>query len=296
MAVTQPDGVTPRDIYRAIKAIGRRAAEVGRTAGAYTLELLDKLVSMGKGILEKNGRSYRFKATINPPEHPTDPDSPNRPLNPTPPTTPTGEGSESVAPDSSQELSNNFPETVTEVTEAQSQTESVLELSPALDVSPVTVENTPIVEQHADSRPTLAELQRMLLACQTLSDLKKLKKQNTSQRVEEAYSALPFDQQLKVDGVSAKAVPFQVFKYTGQKRSNSEGFEIKAGMLVYLDNQSRQTAYSANVWALNGVKEGQRSPVSLERDKLVQVEKAVTSRLNGDRLMRPVSITKKVTH
>ena len=275
MAVTQPDGVTPRDIYRAIKAIGRRAAEVGRTAGAYTLELLDKLVQMGKGILEKNGRSYRFKATLNPPEHPTDPDSPNRPLNPTPPTTPTGEGSESVAPDSSQELSNNFPETVTEVTEAQSQTESVLELSPALDVSPVTIENPPVVEQHADSQPTLAELQGMLLACQTLSALKELKKQNTSQRMEEAYSALPFDQQLKVDGVSAKAVPFQVFKYTGQKRSNSEGFEIKAGMLVYLDNQSRQTAYSANVWALNGVKEGQRSPVSLERDKLVQVEKAV---------------------
>ena len=106
----------------------------------------------------------------------------------------------------------------------------------------MTVENPPVVEQHADSRLTLAELQRMLLACQTLSDLKKLKKQNTSQRVEEAYSALPFDQQLKVDGVLAKAVPFQVFKYTGQKKTNSEGFEIQPGMLVYLNNQSRQSS------------------------------------------------------
>jgi hypothetical protein len=63
-AVTTPSGVTPRDIYRGIKAIPRRANELGRTVAAYTLELLSSLVKMGKGVLRQQGRQYRFFATV----------------------------------------------------------------------------------------------------------------------------------------------------------------------------------------------------------------------------------------
>ena len=120
LGITQPDGMTPREIYRNIKAIGRRAKELGRTVSAYTLELLSKLVEMGKGKLEKQGRFYRFKAIFNsPPDHPpNDDDNPNPtsgpktpnnpnptsgpnpqnnsnpPLAPQPPNNPTGNGEE----------------------------------------------------------------------------------------------------------------------------------------------------------------------------------------------------------
>ncbi|MGB5768294.1 MAG: DUF3987 domain-containing protein, partial [Crocosphaera sp.] len=80
LAITQPLGMTPREIYRNIKAIGRRAKELGRTVSAYTLELLRKLVEMGKGQLEKNGRFYRFKALFNSPDdNSPDDNNPNRP-------------------------------------------------------------------------------------------------------------------------------------------------------------------------------------------------------------------------
>ena len=108
LGITQPDGMTPREIYRNIKAIGRRAKELGRTVSAYTLELLSKLVEMGKGKLEKNGRFYRFKAIFNsPPDHPPNdddnpnptsgpktPNNPNPPSDPNPPNNPTGNGEE----------------------------------------------------------------------------------------------------------------------------------------------------------------------------------------------------------
>ena len=60
LATVKPDGVTPRELYRGIKAIGRRAQQTGRSIAAYTIELINKLVQMGKGTLEKNGRSFRF--------------------------------------------------------------------------------------------------------------------------------------------------------------------------------------------------------------------------------------------
>ncbi len=107
LGITQPDGMTPREIYRNIKAIGRRAKELGRTVSAYTLELLSKLVEMGKGKLEKNGRFYRFKAIFNsPPDHPPNddnslppsgpktPNNSNPPNSPQPPNHPTGNGEE----------------------------------------------------------------------------------------------------------------------------------------------------------------------------------------------------------
>ncbi len=164
MATTQPDGVTPRDIYRGIKAIARRASELGRQVGAYTLELLSKMVEMGKGKIQKEGRFYRFFAVINPPE------LPNLIINQSSLTSPTGNESQSRPTNSHQETSQsssietsldtelvvnrnplhyrtehqdnngNSSCLVTEVTEAQPQTTQAFELSSVPDVSPVTVE------------------------------------------------------------------------------------------------------------------------------------------------------------
>ncbi len=71
LAVTSPEGITPRDAYRAIKAIARRAAAVGRKIGAYAVHLFTTLVEMGKGIIEKKGRSIRFFAHLNPSQQST---------------------------------------------------------------------------------------------------------------------------------------------------------------------------------------------------------------------------------
>jgi hypothetical protein len=118
LAVTQQNGVTPRDIYRAIKAVGRRAESLGRDVGAYTLELLSQLVQMGKGILEKNGRTIRFFAALNAPNNPTDPESSQK-----------------------WDISNHSSESVTEATEAQSQSKSGSSPSSPSELSPMTVSN-----------------------------------------------------------------------------------------------------------------------------------------------------------
>ncbi|MDV3002703.1 MAG: hypothetical protein N5P05_004358 (plasmid) [Chroococcopsis gigantea SAG 12.99] len=65
-AATRPEGVTPRDVYRSVKSIGRRAADLGRTAAAYTVELFSQLAAMGKGTVEQAGRMVRFRACLNP--------------------------------------------------------------------------------------------------------------------------------------------------------------------------------------------------------------------------------------
>ncbi|MDV3002599.1 MAG: hypothetical protein N5P05_004254 (plasmid) [Chroococcopsis gigantea SAG 12.99] len=65
-AATRPEGVTPRDVYRSVKSIGRRAGELGRTAAAYTVELFSQLAAMGKGTVEQAGRIVRFRACLNP--------------------------------------------------------------------------------------------------------------------------------------------------------------------------------------------------------------------------------------
>jgi hypothetical protein len=65
-AVTRPEGVTPRDVYRSVKVIAKRAEKAGRDVKAYTLELFSQLAAMGKGIVEQAGRFIRFKACLNP--------------------------------------------------------------------------------------------------------------------------------------------------------------------------------------------------------------------------------------
>ncbi|WP_013325765.1 DUF3987 domain-containing protein [Gloeothece verrucosa] len=368
MSVNVPEGVTPRDIYRNIKAISKRAVECGRSVGAYTIELFSKLVEMGKGIIEKNGRIVRFKAIINPPQPPnnpnnpdSNPNNPNLPTAPIPPT-PAIENMSSDREENSQSDDNNYSDgAVTEVTEPPTQSQQELEASPDSEVSPVTepeyksltpsenidwlielltdlesgvvpqerfqsidelmtlyseaenrfnsvwdlinqkcpdywnriylafdklIEKFPqngqsktgnisldAAEQQPFSQPNLASLQGLLLACKTLSDYNSLKKKHNPQLLEKAYMALPQKQQLIVDGLLATSFPEPVFKYKGEKTGNTDGFEIKPGMLVYLDSYSRQGAYSVKVWALNGVKEGQSQPVFVTRSSLEEVKK-----------------------
>ena len=126
MATINPDGVTPRELYRGIKAIGRRAKQVGRSVGAYTVELIAKLVQMGKGTLEKNGRSMRFKAKFEPPNEPT-------------PTISIQNDSDLSAPVVNQEPIDKSSLSVTEVTKAQTIQPPKFETSPPKEVTPVTL-------------------------------------------------------------------------------------------------------------------------------------------------------------
>lgn len=173
MAVTQPDGVTPRDIYRNVKAVTRRAYSVGRQVTAYTLELLSQLVQMGKGKLEKNGRLYRFFASVEPTgedertrdwglgtreeKRETGETEENPPSPPTLPSLP--------SPPSSS------PSDVTVVTVAQSYMEQTLEASPKTSVSPVTLnsETTALPEEQINSISDSEEDIQWLL--QFLADL-----------------------------------------------------------------------------------------------------------------------------
>ncbi len=63
-AATSPEGLAVRDAYRNIKALDRRAKELGRNVGAYTIDLYYQLQKMGKGIVQKCGRVVRFVAGI----------------------------------------------------------------------------------------------------------------------------------------------------------------------------------------------------------------------------------------
>ncbi|ACK74138.1 Primase 2 (plasmid) [Gloeothece citriformis PCC 7424] len=435
MSLNVPEGVTPRDIYRAIKVIGKRAVEMGRSVGAYTIELFTKLVEMGKGIIEKNGRTVRFKGIITPPQPPNnpnnppfDPNNPNPPKDPTPPPSPNGDSSddgdensptdenirdensptdenirdensptdENITDENSPTDENNHDENseseennhdenseseenhhdensptdenhhvdeeVTEGTQPQTESEQELEVSPDGEVSPVTegdfnslsseeninwlmellidLESSPSgkssrfqsIEElitlfhEAENRlncvwdwvhqqcpnyynrlslavykimdyfqpngqpkevittpdtggkhllgvANLASIQGLLLACKTISDYNSLLKKYNPQLIEKAYRVLPEKQQLIVDSLLATSVPYPVFKYKGQKTRNTDGFEIKLGMLVYLDSNNRSKAYSVKVWALNGVALGQCQPVFVTRSSLEEVKK-----------------------
>nr|MDJ0570773.1 DUF3987 domain-containing protein [Pleurocapsa sp. MO_192.B19] len=162
LATIKPDGVTPREIYRGIKAIGRRAKQVGQGVGAYTVELITKLVQMGKGTLEKNGRSIRFKAKFDPPNNPT----------PTP-TTPVQDDSDLSTPTCALEPNGNSSKSVTDVTDAQSNQSQQLEPSPPIDVSPVTSTNSPetVEASKSDFYPNKSSNENISWLLQLLSDL-----------------------------------------------------------------------------------------------------------------------------
>jgi hypothetical protein len=137
-------------------------------------------------------------------------------------------------------------------------------------------------------QPTLSEIQALLLACKSLNELKALKKKHR-QKVREAYKAMPIEQQLIVDGISAATVDAKVFKYTGKELVKG-GQRLVSGALVYLDpkSASRPKSGSASVWLLKGLKCGWNKAVEVSRDCLLAVEKAivpVTDVIDGEQGM-----------
>jgi len=70
LAATSPAGLAVRDAYRHIKAIQRRAKELGRNVAAYTVELYYQLEKMGKGVVQHNGRTKRFVVGVTDPSTP----------------------------------------------------------------------------------------------------------------------------------------------------------------------------------------------------------------------------------
>ena len=159
MATIKPEGVTPRDIYRGIKAIGRRAKQVGRGVGAYTVELITKLVQMGKGTLEKNGRSIRFFAKF----------APTNNLS----STPIQDNSDLSTPACNLDSNDNSSESVTEVTSAQSNQSQHLEPSPPIGVSQVTPTDPPDTEvaEERDLNPNKSQNENISWLLQFLADL-----------------------------------------------------------------------------------------------------------------------------
>lgn len=80
MAATSPSGLVVRDAYRSIKALSRRAKELGRNVAAYTIDLYYELEKMGRGSVQKAGRLVRFVAGI--PNPPSAPPTGHNPKNP----------------------------------------------------------------------------------------------------------------------------------------------------------------------------------------------------------------------
>jgi hypothetical protein len=162
-AIMQPNGVTPRDVYRSIKAISRRAVELGRSVAAYTLDLMTQLAGMGKGTLTRNGRTVRFVAAVaSPPSNPSVVKAPTVELQKmNPPLSSSNESGRSDFPKTNPSLTASvdsdglklsepfvecvtthidalIPRGVTEVTEVESHSEPAIEPSPLIELSPVT--------------------------------------------------------------------------------------------------------------------------------------------------------------
>jgi len=74
MAATSPNGLVVRDAYRSIKALSRRAGELGRSVAAYTTDLYYQLEKMGKGVVQRSGRVVRFVAGVTNAPSPMPPD------------------------------------------------------------------------------------------------------------------------------------------------------------------------------------------------------------------------------
>ena len=84
------------------------------------------------------------------------------------------------------------------------------------------------------------------------------------------------NEQAIVDGINALAVPHRVFKYVGDTVVQGTSRLLK-GALVYIDpaTQLRANAYSAEVWAINGVSSGWQRSVNVSLSLLKEVTKAV---------------------
>jgi hypothetical protein len=86
--------------------------------------------------------------------------------------------------------------------------------------------------------PTLAELQALLLACQTLSELRRVQSQY-KQQAQSAYRAMSVDNQLYVDGLVACQYSFIVYKYVGEQPLRGVSTLLPCN-LVRLKTEKRQ--------------------------------------------------------
>ncbi len=125
-------------------------------------------------------------------------------------------------------------------------------------------------------------MKALLLACQTLVELKALKKTH-GQGFIDAYCCLNSEEQFQVDAICATAVPYQVYKYTGETIKQN-GQTLKTGTLVYLDPNAsiHKGALTLPVWLLQGLELGWRQALSVSRNCLMAMEKAVTEVIEGE--------------
>jgi hypothetical protein len=135
---------------------------------------------------------------------------------------------------------------------------------------------TRIFELSSPKPPTVDELKALLLACETLAQIQNLKKKHKKHKklVKEAYSALTPDEQIKIDGIAATAVPHDVYKYLGPQKK-VEGMLIEPGTLVYLDPASKQrNSYHFKVRLLQGVNQSWQKVLNISRDCLTTCRKS----------------------
>lgn len=165
------------------------------------------------------------------------------------------------------------------VSESESVPEPESVPHPALVDEPVPVpesspEPEPVSESVSQPEPTLEELKALLLACDSLVQLQQLKREHL-QTLTKAYDSMTEKEQARVDAIAALAVPHRVFKYLGDTIVQGSSRLLK-GTLVYIDPQTqlRANAYSAPVWAINGVSSGWQRPVSVSQSLLKEVVKA----------------------
>jgi hypothetical protein len=182
---------------------------------------------------------------------------------------------DTLSPQQRQQFESSVPEdSWTWLLNLPSDQEQEQELEPALLES----EQQPAVlepDQQPDKQPTLDSLKALLVACDSLVQLRELKRKH-SKTIAIAYDSMSAEEQAHVDALAALAVPHKVFKYMGDEIRQETERLIK-GTLVYLDPQAqvRSSSYSAPVWAINGVTSGWKRPINISFSLLQEVVKVV---------------------
>jgi hypothetical protein len=122
--------------------------------------------------------------------------------------------------------------------------------------------------------PTLAELQALLLACQSLSELSRVQAKHKEQ-AQDAYRAMSLENQLQIDGLTATQYKEPIFKYIGTQILGRNGHCIGCGSLVRLKNGKKHLL--TDVLPLDGrrltAEEEELGAISVNPKKLVEVVK-----------------------
>ena len=134
---------------------------------------------------------------------------------------------------------------------------------------------SPIEKENSD--PTIEELQSLLLACQTLAQLKDFK-QKYPQGRKQVYGSLSPEQRQQVEAVAAQAVPHDVYKYFGNQ-IEQDGQKLKPGALVFIDPNAKlnHSVGHVPVWLLRSLELGWQQAIAVSRDCLELVKAAAES-------------------